>query len=182
VVIENQITRTDHHPLGKMTTYASGLQSRIIIWVASRFRDEHRSAIDWLNDISGPETGFFGVVLKALQFSDSAYAPHFDIVVRPNDCQRQVKRSSSTPRGVPPNETALKLMGFWEDARAYFESKCSPLELGNMTYDIRHYLKFGTRAISIRAIAEDHAKRFRVEIFWQGRREGQIIPVTGSII
>ena len=34
-----------------------------IIWVASRFRDEHRSAIDWLNDISGPETGFFGVVL-----------------------------------------------------------------------------------------------------------------------
>ena len=181
-MIENQFKRTNHDYLGKMITYASGLQSQIIIWVASRFREEHRSAIDWLNDISGSETRFFGVVLEAFQIGDSAYAPHFDIVARPNDWQRQVKRSSSTPRGVPPNETALKLMSFWEDVRAYFESKCSPLELGNMTYDIRHYLKFGTRAISIRAIAEDYAKRFRVEIFWQGRREGQIIPVTGSII
>ena len=95
VVIENQFTRTDHGHLGKMITYASGLQSQIIIWVAPRFRDEHRSAIDWLNDISGPETGFFGVVLEVFQISDSAYAPHFDIVARPNDWQRQVKRSSS---------------------------------------------------------------------------------------
>ena len=39
VVIENQFTRTDHDHLGKMITYASGLQSRIIIWVASLFRD-----------------------------------------------------------------------------------------------------------------------------------------------
>ena len=47
VVIENQFTRTDHDNLGKMITYASGLQYQIIIWVAPRFRDEHRSAIDW---------------------------------------------------------------------------------------------------------------------------------------
>ena len=106
VVIGNQFARTDHDHLGKMITYASGLQSLIIIWVASRFRDEHRSAIDWLNDISRPETGFFGVVLQAFQISYSAYAPHFDILARPNDWQRQVKRSSSTPRGVPPNENS----------------------------------------------------------------------------
>jgi hypothetical protein len=49
VVIENQFTRTDHDHLGKMITYASGLQSWSIIWGASRFRDGHRSAIDWLN-------------------------------------------------------------------------------------------------------------------------------------
>ena len=65
VVIENQFTRTDHDHLGKMITYASDLQSQIIIWVASRFRDEHRLAIDWMNDISGSKTGFFGVVLEA---------------------------------------------------------------------------------------------------------------------
>ena len=46
VVIENQFTRTDHDHLGKIITCASGLQSRIIIWVVSRFREEHRSAID----------------------------------------------------------------------------------------------------------------------------------------
>ena len=61
-------------------------------------------------------------------------------------------------------------MGFWENVRAYFESKCSPLELGNTTYDIRHYFKFGIRAISTRAIAEDHDKRFRVESFLAGQK------------
>jgi hypothetical protein len=169
VVIENQFTRTDHDHLGKMITYASGLQSQIIIWVAPRFRDQHRSAIDWLNDISGPETGFFGVVLEAFQISDSAYAPHFDIVARPNDWQRQVKRSSSTPRGVPPNETALKLMSFWEDVRAYFELKSSPLELGKTTYDIKHYFKFGVPSTSLRAVLEDSITNFRVEMFLAGK-------------
>ena len=145
VVIENQFTRTDHDHLGKMITYASGLQSQIIIWVAPRFRDEHRSAIDWLNDISGPETGFFGVVLEVFQISDSAYAPHFDIVVRPNDWKRQVKCSSSTSRGMPPNETALKLMSFWEDVRAYFEKRSdfmteqSSVRVGNTKFDFTHY-------------------------------------------
>ena len=145
VVIENQFTHTDHDHLGKMITYASDLQSQIIIWVAPRFRDEHRSAIDWLNDISGPETGFFGVVLEVFQISDSAYAPHFDIVARPNDWQRQVKRSSSTSRGMPPNETALKLMSFWEDVRAYFEKRSdfmteqSSVRVGNTKFDFTHY-------------------------------------------
>ena len=171
VVIENQFTRTDHDHLGKMITYASGLKASIVVWVAPRFRDEHCSAINWLNDISGSETGFFGIVLEALQIEDSDCAPYFKIVARPNDWQRQVKRSSSTPRGVPPNETALKLMSFWEDVRAYFESKCSPLELGNTTYDIRHYFKFGIRAIYIRVIAEDHATKFRVEIFLAGQKK-----------
>lgn len=170
-MIENQFTRVDHDHLGKMITYASGLQSQIIIWVASRFRDEHRSAIDWLNDVSGSETGFFGVFLEAFQIGDSAYAPHFDIVARSNDWQPQVKRSSSTPRGVPPNETALKLMRFWEDVRAYFESKCSPQELGNTTYDIRHYFKFGICAIYIRVSAEYHATKFRVEFFLAGQKK-----------
>ena len=169
VVIENQFTRTDHDHLGKMITYASGLQSRIIIWVASRFRDEHRSAIDWLNDISGPETGFFGVVLQAFQISDSAYAPHFDIVARPNNWQRQVKRSSQTSRDMPPDETVLKSEGFWEDVRAYFELKSSPLELGKTTYDIKHYFKFGVPSTSLRAVLEDNITNLRVEMFLAGK-------------
>ena len=169
VVIENQFTRTDHDHLGKMITYASGLQSRIIIWVASRFRDEHRSAIDWLNDISGPETGFFGVVLQAFQISDSAYAPHFDNVARPNNWQRQVKRSSQTSRDMPPDETVFKLEGFWEDVRAYFELKSSPLELGKTTYDIKHYFKFGVPSTSLRAVLEDNITNLRVEMFLAGK-------------
>ena len=177
VVIENQFTRTDHDHLGKMITYASGLQSQIIIWVAPRFRDELRSAIDWLNDISGPETGFFGVVLEVFQISDSAYAPHFDIVARPNDWQRQVKRSSSTSRGMPPNETALKLMSFWEDVRAYFEKRSdfmteqSSVRMGNTKFDFTHYFPSTVPRHYLRAKFNRDITQFHVEIFLSGSRD-----------
>ena len=177
VVIENQFTRTDHDHLGKMITYASGLQSQIIIWVAPRFRDEHRSAIDWLTDISGPETGFFGVVLEVFQISDSAYAPHFDIVARPNDWQRQVKRSSSTSRGMPPNETALKLMSFWEDVRAYFEKRSdfmteqSSVRVGNTKFDFTHYFPSTVPRHYLRAKFNRDITQFHVEIFLSGSRD-----------
>ena len=177
VVIENQFTLTDHDHLGKMITYASGLQSQIIIWVAPRFRDEHRSAIDWLNDISGPETGFFGVVLEVFQISDSAYAPHFDIVARPNDWQRQVKRSSSTSRGMPPNETALKLMSFWEDVRAYFEKRSdfmteqSSVRVGNTKFDFTHYFPSTVPRHYLRAKFNRDITQFHVEIFLSGSRD-----------
>ena len=177
VVIENQFTRTDHDHLGKMITYASGLQSQIIIWVAPRFRDEHRSAIDWLNDISGPETGFFGVVLEVFQISDSAYAPHFDIVARPNDWQRQVKRSSSISRGMPPNETALKLMSFWEDVRAYFEKRSdfmteqSSVRVGNTKFDFTHYFPSTVPRHYLRAKFNRDITQFHVEIFLSGSRD-----------
>ncbi|CAI8232773.1 MAG: Uncharacterised protein [SAR116 cluster bacterium] len=177
VVIENQFTRTDHDHLGKMITYASGLQSQIIIWVAPRFRDEHRSAIDWLNDISGPETGFFGVVLEVFQISDSAYAPHFDIVARPNDWQRQVKRSSSTSRGMPPNETALKLMSFWEDVRAYFEKRSdfmteqSSVRVGNTKFDFTHYFPSTVPRHYLSAKFNRDITQFHVEIFLSGSRD-----------
>lgn len=171
VVIENQFTRTDHNHLGKMITYASGLKSSIVIWIAPRFREEHRSAIDWLNEISGLNIRFFGVVLDVFQIGDSVYAPHFDIVAQANDWGRHIKRASSSSRGVPPNETALKLMGFWEDVRSYFEMKCSPLELGNTVYDNLHYFKFGIRSIALRAVVEDNATKFRVEIFLAGQKK-----------
>lgn len=49
ILIENQLERTDHKHLYQLLTYAAGLQSVVIVWVASKFTEEHRKALDWLN-------------------------------------------------------------------------------------------------------------------------------------
>src|SRR5690606_39004765 len=52
VLIENQLEQTDHKHLGQIITYASGLGTVTIVWIAKSFTDEHRAALDWLNRVT----------------------------------------------------------------------------------------------------------------------------------
>ena len=59
IIIENQIERTNHDHLGKLLTYASGLGAKVVVWIAAEITDEHRRALDWLNEITAEQFGFF---------------------------------------------------------------------------------------------------------------------------
>ena len=83
VLIENQLGRSDHGHLGQTFTYAAGLDAAAVVWVARRFADEHRAALDWLNRIAGGQIGFFGVEIKLWRIDDSRVAPSFNLVARP---------------------------------------------------------------------------------------------------
>ena len=114
VIIENQLEPTNHDHLGKLLTYAGGYDANVIIWVAKDFRDEHRQALDWLNQRTDQDTEFFGVVVEVWKIDDSRPAPHFNLVATPNEWQREaadsVRMSNVSDKGLRYKSFFQKLM------------------------------------------------------------------------
>jgi len=94
VVVENMINPTDHDHLGKIITYAAGLDAACAVLVAERFRPEHRSALEWLNRHSTDEVSFFGIELEVWKIGDSDPAPRLDVVVQPDEWAREVRATA----------------------------------------------------------------------------------------
>lgn len=46
VIIENQLESSNHEHLGKIITYASGLDAQVVVWIVKNAKEEHRSAIE----------------------------------------------------------------------------------------------------------------------------------------
>lgn len=90
VLIENQLERTDHTHLGQLLTYAAGLNAVTIVWVAARFAEDHRAALDWLNEITGSNINFFGLEIELWRIGESQVAPKFNVVSKPNDWTKSV--------------------------------------------------------------------------------------------
>ena len=85
MLIENQLEGTDHRHLGQLLTYAAGLDAVTIVWLAERFTEEHRAALDWLNRVTDERITFFGLEIELWRIGDSLMAPKFNVVSKPND-------------------------------------------------------------------------------------------------
>ena len=94
VLIENQLEPTNHDHLGKIITYASGLDASVVVWIVSSARQEHASAIEWLNKHTDDELSFFLIEVHAYTIGDSDPAPMFKIIEQPNDFAKSVKAIS----------------------------------------------------------------------------------------
>jgi hypothetical protein len=127
VLIENQLEKTDHNHLGQILTYAAGLDAVSIIWVAERFTEEHRAAIDWLNRITNKEFNFFGVEIELIKIGDSLAAPMFNVIAKPNGWSKDVKSSSNKSSNENRTEVENYRYDFWSAFCDYMKNNPSKL-------------------------------------------------------
>ncbi|QEF98790.1 hypothetical protein Mal15_28460 [Stieleria maiorica] len=115
VLIENQLERTDHIHLGQLITYAAGLDAATIVWVAAKFTEEHRAALDWLNDITSDKFSFFGLEVELWRIGSSPAAPKFNLVSKPNDWTRSVTSAARNTGSLSDNQQLQ--LDYWSDFR-----------------------------------------------------------------
>ncbi len=134
VLVENQIERTDHSHLGQVLTYAAGLDAVTVVWIASRFTEEHRAALDWLNEISHEDFRFFGLEVELWQIEDSPAAPKFNVIAKPNDWTRTVRETASGARG-PRTATQQHYAAFWRAFSSFNEERGGRFRVNASTAD-----------------------------------------------
>ncbi|MDA3049378.1 DUF4268 domain-containing protein [Campylobacter sp. JMF_02 ED1] len=109
IIIENQLTETDHKHLGQIITYAAGKSADIIIWIVKKARDEHKAAITWLNEHTDKNIGFFLCEIKLYKIGSSDPAVKFEVIEQPNDWSKIMKEQDNT---ITPTEQ--ERYDFWD--------------------------------------------------------------------
>ncbi len=168
VIIENQLERTDHDHLGKLITYASGLDAEIIVWIVKDVLEEHQQAIDWLNENTDEKINFFAIKMEVWKIGNSEPAPKFHIISKPNNWTKSVKQSIQTSALT---KTKLLQLKFWEGFKQYAEDKGFNLRL-RKTYPQHWYdLSFGRTDCHISLTINSQKKELACEIYIPNSKE-----------
>jgi hypothetical protein len=163
VLIENQLEKTDHRHLGQVLTYAAGLKTAYIIWIASKFHEEHRAAMDWLNSISDDNFKFFGLEVELWSIGDSDFAPKFNIVSKPNTWSRNAKDGL---RNIDQTKSDTKLLqrDFWDQFSEHLSQHHS---IQPQKARAQHWLNIsiGKTAVKITCVNKSLQNIFGVELY-----------------
>lgn len=85
VIIENQYGRTDHSHLGQIITYSSILGADTVVWVAESIRQEHKTAIDFLNQHLKESLQFYALEVAVIRIDDSRPAYTLNLACAPTE-------------------------------------------------------------------------------------------------
>ncbi len=164
VLIENQLERTDHSHLGQLLTYASGLHAVTIVWISTRFTDEHRAALDWLNEITDEKFRFFGLEVELWRIGDSPAAPKFNVVSKPNEWSRSVGQAARRIETEALTDTKALQLQFWTEMQSAINGH--PILRMQKPYP-QHWTNFaiGRSGFHLAAITNTREDRIGVELY-----------------
>lgn len=172
VLIENQLESTNHDHLGKILTYASGLDASVIVWIVETAREEHASAVEWLNKHTDDTVDFFLIEVHAYQIGDSVPAPQFKIIEQPNDFAKTVK---SISKSAEVSETTAKRwssrMEFWTMFNDLIDKKGRPFNKHKATTDHWYTVAVGSSQCHISIDLINKENRIRVGLWISNNKE-----------
>ena len=167
VLIENQLEATNHDHLGKIITYASGLDAAVVVWTVEWARQEHASAIEWLNKHTDNTVDFFLLEVHAYQIGDSQPALQFKIVEQPNDFAKNIKSLSKISEvGEVFAKTMSNRLDFWTRFNEFIDNNGKPFNKHKATTDHWYNVTMGSSKcqISIDLVNKEHKIRVGVWI------------------
>ena len=158
VLIENQLEATDHDHLGKIITYASGLDAAVVVWIVASARAEHASAIEWLNKHTDEDVSFFLIEVHAYRIGNSDPAPQFKIIEQPNDFVKTVKNIAQNSDLSDAQRCRLE---FWTQFNELLEQRGKPFNKRKATTDHWYSVAIGSSEaqISIDLVNKEHKIR-----------------------
>ena len=163
IVIENQLEATDHDHLGKIITYASGFDAEFIIWIVKSVRDEHKQAIDWLNEHTDQKINIFAIQMEVWQIGDSSCAPKFNIIAQPNDWAKAVKKSTTTSSEL--TSTRMLQLEFWTKFREYVQDNKHQIKLRKANPQHWYDISFGSSNAHIGLTVNSQTNQLGCEIY-----------------
>jgi hypothetical protein len=168
IIIENQLEDTNHDHLGKIITYASGYDAKIIIWIVKDVREEHHKAIEWLNEHTDEEISFFLIKIELLQIGDSDPAPQFEILASPNEWAKTIK---STQSNGELTETKLLQLEFWKEFKSFIQKKDSSIRLKSPSPRNWYNISIGSRSVSISLSTSIRTNTISCELYFDDNKE-----------
>lgn len=141
VIIENQLEMSNHDHLGKIITYASGLGAKVVVWIVKEAREEHRSAIEWLNNNTNSNINFFLIEIHAYKIGNSDNAPMFQVIEQPNDF---IKNNKSINSNDTMNKSQSQRLEFWNQFNNVLIERGKPFNVRKATTDHWYNVAIGT--------------------------------------
>ena len=155
VIIENQLESSNHEHLGKIITYASGLDAQVVVWIVKNAKEEHRSAIEWLNNNTNSDINFFLIELHAYKIGDSLPAPYFEIIEKPNDL----------------NKSQSERLIFWNRFNEILIDKGKPFNVRKATTDHWYDVAIGSSSSHISIELINKEKHVRIGLYMVDDKE-----------
>jgi hypothetical protein len=146
----------------------SQLQAKVVIWIAREFTEEHRQAIDFLNQTGSGDLRLYAVQVRLLRIGSSLPAPNFEVISSPNEYLDTVKKEKGTASAF-----GGLYLDFWESFRDFCLKQRLDLKLRQPT--ARHYynLSIGRSKFSLALKISAMRKRIACEIYLRGRNAKQ---------